>query len=228
VPAARVLVLLLACLGLPATTAGAQEGDRPPHIDVVGEASLTAANDAARVTFAVEVRRPSGGEALRVASRRMRRVLARIRAAGVPDRDIRTESVTVRRERRRGRSPRSVARNAVRVVVREIGRVGALIDAAVAAGATGVGGPSFFVSDTRGLYRQALLAAFDIARTKADELAARAGVRLGRPLSIREEGRAETDLAEPEQFAGQERGRAPVRPGRTRVTATVGVVFSIE
>jgi uncharacterized protein YggE len=224
---ARILLALLACLALPAASASAQDGDRPPHIDVVGEASLTAANDAARVTFAVEVRRRSSGEALRVASRRMRRVLARVRAAGIPDRDIRTESVSVRRERRRGRPPSSVARNAVRVVVREIGRVGSLIDAAVGAGATGVGGPSFFVSDTRALYRQALLLAFDNARAKAEELAARAGVRLGRPMSIREGGRAETDVAPP---AARQEGSvgAPIRPGRTRVTATVGAVFAIE
>ena len=86
----------------------------------------------------------------------------------------------------------------------------------------------FFVSDPRRAYRRALIAAFDDARAKAQDLAARAGIRLGRVLSIREDGvELEPDR---EALAGPERGRArpPTRPGRSRVSARLAASFAVE
>ena len=123
------------------------------------------------------------------------------------------------------------ARQGVRAVVRPARRVGEVVDAGVRAGATVSSGPSFFVADTRALQRRALTAAFDDARAKAAALAARAGLTLGRPLSVREstfvgDDRSQDDSTE--QNAGQQQGEAapaPTRPGNTSVEATVFVVF---
>nr|MBA3359214.1 SIMPL domain-containing protein [Thermoleophilaceae bacterium] len=104
-----------------------------------------------------------------------------LRGQGVAATDIRTGSVSVTRRRdRRGRPIAGFrAGQSVRAVVREAPRAGAVVSAAVDAGATSVSGPSFFVSDPRALVRRALGLAFQDARLKAEELGAPAPTRPG-------------------------------------------------
>lgn len=202
-------------------------------ISVAGEAQLSAANDSARVGFGVEARGATRPEALRRSSARLRRVIAALRALDVAERDLRTRgvSVTPRRDRRGRRLPGYVAGGGVTAVVRDVDRTGALIDAGVTAGAASVSGPTFFIDDPAALQRRVLLAAFRDARAKAAGLAAEAGLTLGRPLSIRESTFVPSDT----DFAGgggggaqdESRSRAPTRPGRSRVSGTVYVVFEV-
>jgi uncharacterized protein YggE len=203
-------------------------------ISVTGEASLSAANDTARVGFGVEARGATRPVALRRSSANLRRVLTALGQLGVTDRDLRTRGVSVapRRDRRGRRLPGYIARGGVSVVVRDVTRTGAVVDAAVAAGAASVDGPSFFIDDPQALLRRALVAAFADARSKAAALAAEAGLALGRTMSIRESTfvPAETEFfAEDDAGGGGGGGRrteaAPTEPGRTRVSGTVYVVF---
>jgi uncharacterized protein len=225
--------LLLGLLAAGATPALAQE----QTIDVVGDASLTARNDTARIAVSTRGRRPTSRAALSVAAVRMRRVLARVRVLGVESRDVETRFVNVGRTnvapKGRPRRIAFVAVNSVAITVRDVALVGRVVDAAAAGGASGIGGPSFFVADARALYRQALVAAFEVARGKAQDLATQAGRTLGPAVNIREEG-FETPTEE-DSGAGligaPRRGRrapTPVRPGTTRVRAAVFVSFALE
>jgi uncharacterized protein YggE len=205
-------------------------------ISVTGEATLTAANDTARVGFGVEARGATRPVALRRSSANLRRVLTALRQLGIADRDLRTRRVSVapRRDRRGRRLSGYIARGGVSAVVRDVTRTGAAIDAAVAAGAASVDGPSFFIDDPRALLRRALVAAFADARSKAAALAAEAGMTLGPAISIRESTfvPAETDFfAEGDAGAGGGGGRrteAPTEPGRTQISGTVYVVFEAQ
>jgi uncharacterized protein YggE len=206
-------------------------------ISVAGEATLTAANDTARVGFGVEARGATRPVALRRSSANLRRVLTALRQLGIADRDLRTRGVSVapRRDRRGRRLPGYIARGGVSAVVRDVTRTGAAIDAAVAAGAASVDGPNFFIDDPRALLRRALVAAFADARSKAAALAAEAGLALGPALSIRESTfvPAETPFfAEDDAGGGGGGGRrteaAPTEPGRTQVSGTVYVVFEAQ
>jgi uncharacterized protein len=203
-------------------------------ISVTGEASLTAANDTARVGFGVEARGATRPVALRRSSANLRRVLTALGRLGVADRDLRTRGVSVarRRDRRGRRLPGYIARGGVSAVVRDVTRTGAVVDAAVAAGAASVNGPSFFIDDPQALLRRALVGAFGDARSKAVALAAEAGLTLGRTISIRESTfvPAETDFFDSDGGGGggqaeRRTGAAPTEPGRTQVSGTVYVVF---
>ena len=116
--------------------------------------------------------------------------------------------------------------------MRDVEQTGAAIDAAVAAGAASVSGPSFFIDDPQALLRGALVLAFRDARAKAAQLAAEAGLTLGGAISIRESTfvPSDTDFGS-EGGGGRGEGvpdapaRAPTRPGRTQVFGTVYVVF---
>jgi uncharacterized protein YggE len=232
----RWLLAILSVVVLAVLAAPARAQDER-SIRVSGSAFRLAANDTARVGFGVRVRARNAAGALRAASARARRVNAALTSRGVAAADLRTTAVSLSRVlvRRRGAAPRTAGYSAavsVRAVVRAVGRTGLLIGAGVAAGATGVSGPEFFVSDPEEIYRQALIAAFDRARAKAQRLATRAGVTLGAPLRIVEGG---LDVETP---AGQEvqsprSGTAPVtsvpvRPGRSRVDASVDVTFAVS
>lgn len=201
-------------------------------ISVTGDASLLAANDRARVGFGVEERGRTASLALRRSSARLRSVLVALREIGVANADLRTRRVSVARRRdRRGRKlPGYVARGGVTAVIRDVSATGAAIDAGVDAGASSIDGPSFFIDDPQALLRQALVAAFADARTKAGQLAAEAGLTLGAPVSIRESTfiPSDTDFGADSGGGGesaQPAPSAPTRPGRTRVFGTVYVVF---
>jgi uncharacterized protein len=146
-------------------------------ISVTGEGSIMAANDTARLGFGVEGRGATRPVALRNSSANLRRVLAALRGLGVADRDLRTRGVSVSRRRdRRGRKlPGYIARGGVTAVVRDVTQTGAVVDAAVAADAASVDGPSFFIDDPQAVLRRALVVAFRDARSKAAALAAEAG-----------------------------------------------------
>jgi uncharacterized protein YggE len=206
-------------------------------ISVTGEGSVTAANDTARVGFGVEGRGATRPVALRGSSADLRRVIAALERLGVADRDLRTRRVSVsrRRDRRGRRLPGYIARGGVTAVVRDVSRTGAVVDAAIAAGAASVAGPSFFIDDPRAALRRALVAAFGDARDKAGALSAEAGLTLGRAISIRESTFVPSDsdvVAFDDDGGGggggvdrRRTGAAPTEPGRTRIFGTVYVVF---
>lgn len=219
-----VLALLTATACLGAAPASAQDDSGGRSIAVTGTATVTAPNDTAGFSAGVDARRTTPGAALRAASADMRRVVAALRTAGVEADDIRTRQVTVRRVTRR-RVVRYVAINAVSVVVRAIRTTGAVIDAAVDAGATRVNGPTFWRSSTAGLYRQALVRALGKARAKARALAADAGATLGDVRSITESG---AEIASYDSAAGGQATPSPVNPGRTTVTADLTAVFAMS
>jgi hypothetical protein len=155
----------------------------------------------------------------------MAKVIAAIKAQGVAPADIRTEAVSL--------SPRYsangdvlvgyTASNSVSATLRTIEKVGAVIDAAVDAGANQVSGPDLVRSDANALYRQALRAAISNARTKALTIARASGLVLRRIVGVTEGSSgpptpvtAKTDTAAP----------TPIEPGTQLVQATVTVTFS--
>jgi uncharacterized protein len=104
----------------------------------------------------------------------------------------------------------------------ELTKIGGLIDAAVAAGATGISGPSFTRSDTDALYRDALKDALADAKAKAQALAAGAGLTLGELKSMSEGSQSPVPIA----YASAAKDAAvPIEPGTQTVDATVTVTY---
>jgi hypothetical protein len=108
--------------------------------------------------------------------------------------------------------------------VASVSRAGAIIDAAVAAGATETAGPSFDRSDRSQLYRNALKAAFVDARGKAATLAGEAGASVGSVQKIEES----PGIQAVPLFSAAKDAATPVEPGTTEVQATITVTFSLS
>jgi uncharacterized protein len=106
--------------------------------------------------------------------------------------------------------------------VMDLAKAGALVDAAVDAGANGVSGPSWSRSDRDALYRQALQAAVTDAKAKAQALADGAGLALGTVTAMTEGGGG----VEPLPYASADAGIAKLEPGTQTVDASVTVTFA--
>ncbi len=239
--APRLAASVLALLTLAAQPAAAQttQGDASRGISVIGTATVVAQPDTARFGFSITGQGKTPQAALRSVSGNTRRVLAAVEAAGIPTADIRTGQVRVFRFTKRparGERPALIRQRgvaSVSVETRNVEATGRAITAAVGAGAASVNGPRFALTDSSPAFEDALALAFDQARRKAQRLADRAGVTLGRPIRIRERGADdfEDPQAQPGAPARGEEGarsvpdEVPVRPGPMRVRADVAVIF---
>jgi uncharacterized protein YggE len=232
-PAARVLaVTVLLALAAPAL-AQADDVDLRHTVQVSGTSTTVIDNDAARLRLGVQATRRTARGALQAASRSLSRVIASVRGKGVASEDIRTTRIGVHRLTRRLKSGRTQFRGyratqGISVVAHTVLKVGAIVDGAVAAGASSVSGPDFFVFDTARVYRDALGLAFDDAKAKAQLLADRSGAKLGAVLDVIESPDSVTqENAGSGDNAAASTAPAPTQPGQSRVDATVGVVFEL-
>lgn len=226
----RVLSIILALALLFPAGASAQART----IVVSGAATVEVPNDAATMAFGVSKIRKTRQEALRVVANRLRAVIAAVQSVpGIEPTAVTTGRISIREVTRNERTLYRAAEGIV-VILRQPELAGELVNVAIAAGATGSRGPSFFASDPELAYRNALLTAFDQAKAKAAALAARAGAILGPALSIEESTQAVPDAPEERTARGPRGPRGttapspPVKPGTSTVTARVRVVFALE
>jgi uncharacterized protein YggE len=164
----------------------------------------------------------------------MTKVIAAVKAKGIADADLTTQWISLQPQydyASGSSAPRVtgyMASQSLSVKVRHIDQAGAIIDAAVAAGATQVSGISFSVADPTAATGQARTAAVADARQHAIALAQAAGVSLGAVISI-------TEVASPNPtpipYAGADLAapsvKTPVQVGTTEVEVIVQVTYGI-
>jgi hypothetical protein len=225
---AVVLGLLVAAAAAVAVLqpSGAGAVDPPATTDSVtvsGEGVVLAVPDRAEISAGVETRAQTAKAALRANATAMERVLQALRAGGGTDVTTQTVSLSTSFDNQ-GAQNGFVASNIASATV-AFDKAGSLIDAAVAAGANTVYGPSPSRSDADALYRQALAKAVADAAQRAGVLARAAGRELGRVTSISEPGAAPVPI-----FAKPAASDAatPVESGPQETTASVNVTYELR
>lgn len=156
----------------------------PPQISANGVGESRVTPDRAMVMIAVESRGQSAAAAASENAQKQMRVIDAVKATGVAAAQIRTSGYNVYPEYTQapGSDPRVTgyrANNMVQVEVRSIENVAKVIDAALAAGATNIGGVNLFASNTDAARREALQQAVAKARAEAEVVAVAAGGSLG-------------------------------------------------
>ncbi len=223
-----LLALLLAAL--PSIAAG--QSAPTPGLLVHGSGTVYGTPDVALVTLGVDVAEPQVGSALDGADAAMRAVRQVFLDAGVPATDIRTVAFNVWREDIRGSGgavtgERYHVVHSYQVTLHDLGKLGALLSAAVTAGANDVQGVQFTIADARALQADARKAAMDDARARAEQLASAAGVTLGRPVSI-DETTTPLRTAAPALAAARVGGAVPLEGGQLAVHVEVTVRYAIQ
>ena len=163
-------------------------------------------------------------------------VIAKLKADGIPDSDIKTVSYNVTPQYdQQGNQTQPVLRgyqvqNMVEVKTTNVQGLGALLDDAVGSGATRVFGINFEASDMEGLKSQARDQAMTNAQAKAQQLARDAGVSLGRPIAVDESdiGGVTPAPVAPRAAAPAAAVTTPIQPGQLQVSTTVHVTWSIQ
>lgn len=223
-----------------AAALAAAEPPRPPSADapprtvhVTGEGRAFAAPDVARVTIGVEARdRASLAKASAEASARMKRVLAALEEGGVARKDVRTvrHDVEVQRSYEKpdpGAVTGYVVRNHVAVTVRDLGRLGAILDRVVAAGSNAIDGLVLDKEDTSAERARALEAAVADARAKAAVLARASGATLGEVLRVSESSPGVVPMPR-EGLLARAAADVPIAAGELEVTARVDVTMALR
>ena len=184
-------------------------------ITVTGNGTVDATPDRASFDFGVTTKGATAAAALSGNSARARAIVAALKKAGVADSDIQTTQVSLWPQTSSDgtRITGYQASNSVQVIA-GLGKSGALVDAAVAAGANNVGGPNLDTADKTALYDEALKQA----------IAAGAGLTLGSLVKVVEGGGAA-----PMPLFAEDRAAAtsvPLEAGTQHIQATVTVTYS--
>jgi uncharacterized protein YggE len=226
---AIVAALLLVAAGLAGVLLpeGAVAVDDPSSnrdtVTVSGTGVVRSVPDRASISAGVETRAATAEAALAANARAMEKVLAALRDAG--GKDVTTSSVSLSpRQTPDGAVEGYVATN-IATAVFPLATVGAAIDAAVAAGANTVYGPSFTFSDQEALYRTALQRAVDNAKTHAETLVAAAGRTLGPVISITEASSGPVPIF---AKAGAVADSTPVVSGEQETSASVSITYELR
>ena len=203
----------------------------PPAISVTGEATVSVPPDLAQVEGGVSSDAKSAREASEANNAAMGKVLLALKAAGVEEKDVQTSRLSLQPQYAPNRSgPSPVvgyrASNRVTLRVRDVTKVASMIDTLVGAGANEIGGINFMVSQASKLLDEAREKAIADARRKAEIYARAAGVTLGAPVSISEEGNAPP--LPYRRMAGGMAATAPVAQGEETLSVTVNVSWAIK
>lgn len=191
-----------------------------------GHGTVTAVPDQAVVSAGVSTRAATAQAALAQNADQMQRVIAALKNAGGTD--VQTQEVSLYPQTNdQGGVTGYSAQNSVSAKA-AVAKAGALVDAAVAAGANTIDGPSLAVSDQDALYRDALERAVADARAKADALAHAGGFTVGPVFSVAENAAGPQPMwnAAAVPSAAKD-ATTPVEPGTQDVTADVTVSFEI-
>jgi uncharacterized protein YggE len=228
--------VLLAALALGATSCAPMGPGGPHHrtstVTVAGTGTVSAAPDMAEITTGVVTQAPTAAQALAANSQVMERLLQALGALGVAARDIQTTNISVsplRRQGRDGQPPEITGyevTNQVRVKVRDLSRLGRVLDQQVGQGANLVYGIQFGRQEPEPLRDEARKRAMADARRKAELYAAAVALEVGRVVTVQEAGAA---TPRPEMAPRMTMSAAvPVAPGEQEIQASVIVTFTLE
>ncbi len=205
-------------------------------IEVTGEASVEATPDFATVTLGVTTVDKDATEAMAANAKATNALIAALKGEGLASTDIQTSSLSVApnfANRGSGSSkPPAIdgytVGNMVTATVRDLSRLGGLIDKAVGSGANAINGVAFGEDNISVLLDKARPLAFTDARRKAAIYAAAAGSKIGRLMELSEQvGGPPMPLASRVYATAAMAAPTPVEAGQDRLTVTVTARFEL-
>lgn len=236
-------VALVAAIAFPVPgPASAHEDTVTPQISVSATGTADLAPDMAVIHLTVLREAERAREALDANTAAMNDVLEAMRAEGIEERDLQTANFNIQPryvypEPRDGvrPEPRIVGyqvSNSLTVRIRDLDRLGVILDTSVTLGVNQGGGISFTNDDPSAAIDEARAQAVRNAMTQAETLTEAAGVGLGRILSISEQSSPPGPIPMMERaemaMAADEAAPVPVAAGENSYRVTVNVTFELE
>lgn len=211
----------------------AQEREEKKTITVHGKGVVTRRADMAQITFSVVTQEWIAKTATESNAVITSRVYDAIKGAGVSAADIDTEDISLYRQDTyaNGRSfpGRYRVSNNINVKIRDVTKASAIIDVAVAAGATEMSALSFGIGDTSSLLREARTKAIQDAGESAALLAGASGCKIGDAIMINEDnGGSGQGVYSSKNIAFDAAAPTPISVREVQVTSNVTVTYLLQ
>jgi uncharacterized protein YggE len=233
--------LLTACAGVamaqsstPAaqTTAGEETGQVYRTITVSGSGKAYLTPDVAYINIGVHSEGASASGTVTDNSTQTSKVVDTLKKFGIAEKDIRTINFSIYPQPQYDQEGKPTGEikysvdNTVYVTMRDLTKVGDLLDAVVKAGANTINGIQFDVVDTSAAMSAARKAAIANAQAIAEEMAAAAGVTLGPIQTINLYGGSAPIVVQAR--AMDTASSVPIQPGQMEITVEVNIVYEIR
>ena len=236
----RTLLLALS-LALGATTMTAHAQTVAGHamtadgtlLSVSAQTQASRVPDVATISTGVVTQAVDGNTAMRQNAEQMAKVMAAIKAAGIADKDIQTSGINLSPQYRyvENEAPKITgfqASNTVNLKVRDIAKLGKVLDALAANGSNQINGPTFEIDQPEPVYDEARLAALAKAKARAETYAKALGLRVRRIVSISEGGGGGFQPMPMMRMSAKSADmETQVAPGETTLSVNLDVVFEL-
>jgi uncharacterized protein len=234
-------LMIAVALALATVGARAQTEDRQPAaISVVGQGTASIAPDMAIVNLEVVREATTAREALSANNAAIAQVIEAMKESGIEPRDLQTSGFSIQprivypRPRADGTQdkPRIAGysvTNGLAVRVRQLEKLGEIIDRSVTLGVNSNGNIVFTNADAKQVVRQARTEAVKDARQRAETLAEAAGIQLGPLLRLAED----IDRPMPRPMARMttmqaDEAAVPIEAGENSYSVTVQASWEIR
>lgn len=228
-----VVLLALVSLAGPTAEAAAEESRMERTVTVSATGTAIAVPDSARIATGVLSEAATAREALTANNAAMTKLIAALKENGIEAQDIQTSGFNLnpRYTNPRDGQPPVIdgyqAANQATIHVRNLDKMGEVLDNLVSVGANQMNGITFEVSTAETLRDAARKEAIANARRRAELFATAAGVKVGKVVSI-----TEGAMVEPRPFFKAGRVAAmeavPVERGTQSLEATVTVTWELD
>ena len=217
----------------------------PRTLSVRGVGKISARPDSVHIQVGVSTEAPTALAALAANNESMNRLFQIVKEKGIAEKDLQTSNIQVMPQYSQPPIPQpgQIQRefipkiigyrvdNQVAIRARDISKLGPLLDAVVEGGANQINGINFRIDDTEKLLVEARKEAMADAKAKANLLAGEAGVVVGAPLKIEEEGGGRPmmdSIATGGRMMKMAGAVMPVAAGEQELSVTVSVVYELK
>lgn len=211
-------------------------------VTVVGEGSVRIKPNVAYASIGVETLNESIQQATSESAKTMEQIIAALKAAGVAEKDMQTSGFSVWVDRSRSMEGELTGQavyhvtNMVNVTIRDLDKIGEILEQAMANGANLINSVSFGIDQSEALQKEARQKAAEDALAKAQELAALHNAQLGKLVSVSEivgagggyyAGGADA-LMGAYRMMGLGGGAGPISPGELELALKLQVVYALK
>lgn len=229
-----LLALIIGACGPTTVNQAAPDNVRTLNVSGVGVVYLTP--DIAYINIGVNTQKPNAADAVKLNKDQTTAVIQAIKDFGVDPKDIRTSNFSIWTNPQydtTGQITSSiyVVDNTVYVTIRDLDKLGGLLDAAISAGANNIYSIQFDVENKDEATKKARDMAVDDAKKEAQELADAAGVTLDVIQSINYSESTPTPMYEGKGGGGGgavAESAVPIQPGQLAISVSVSMSYSIK
>ena len=228
------LLILAAAMASFTLTAAAEDEPFRRTLTLGATGAIKTTPDKVEISTGVTSEAPSARGAMDKNTKAMTEIVDTLKSDGIEPRDIQTVNFAVTPvydQKKEGRAPVLVGyrvTNSVRIIVSDIGKLGAILDKVVTVGANEIGSIEFGVSEPEALKDEARKDAMRNAIENAKLYAQAAGVELGPVLTVAEEDGGYVPRYAAAPAAMEMAKSVPIEAGTTTVEVRLRVTWELK